>query len=96
MDQSSSSDESLDSDAFGPLLSISEPAIIELAAKIRSRIFDGRISNAQLLHRVAGSYNIVHIIQLDELKFVIRVPSFRWGDGLTENSARALESQIAT
>lgn len=96
MHQSSSSDDSLDSDAFGTLLSIPETSITQLAANVRSRIFDAQTSNAQVLRRVAGSYNLVHIVQLDELKLVIRVPATGWGDGLTDSAARALESQVTT
>ena len=96
MRQASSSDDSLDCDAFGPLLFIPETSITQLAVNVRSRIFDARTSNARVLRRVAGSYNLVHIVQLDELKLVIRVPATGWGDGLTDDAARALESQVTT
>jgi aminoglycoside phosphotransferase (APT) family kinase protein len=92
MHQSSPSDDDLDSNVFGTLLSISETSIIQLAAKV----FGAQTSNAQVLRRVAGSYNLVHIVQLDELQLVIRVPATGWGDGLTDDAARALESQVTT
>ena len=49
---------------------------------------------SSLVARIYGSYNLVHIVQLDDLKLVIRVPATGWGDGMTKTAARALASQV--
>lgn len=97
---SSESSEDLDTETFGPLLSISEDSLVGLAAKIRADALSGAHSSSssgRLVRRIGGSYNLVHIIQLDgDFTLVIRIPATGWGDGLTATAAYAMESQVAT
>ena len=90
------SDVDLEPEVFGPLIAIREPALVRLALDISNRILHVPSSNGKLISRIGGSYNIVHIVQLDEIKLVIRVPATGWGFGMTELAARALQSQVAT
>jgi hypothetical protein len=79
------------------LLSISETSLVHLATNIRAASFDGASSSSGLLvKRFIGSYNLVHIIQLDAFKLAIRVPATGWGEGITATAARAMESQVST
>ncbi|KAI4858978.1 kinase-like protein [Hypoxylon rubiginosum] len=91
-----SSNEDIDRDSFGPLLDISEESLIHLATDIRKRCFNKSTSIARYVSCAIGSYNIIHFIQLDEHRFVIRLPITGWGSGKNETAARAMESQVAT
>ena len=51
-------------------------------------------SSGCLVTRITGSYNLIHIIQLDDSILVIRIPATGWGSGITKAAARALESQV--
>ncbi|KAH6954057.1 kinase-like domain-containing protein, partial [Ilyonectria sp. MPI-CAGE-AT-0026] len=42
------------------------------------------------------SYNIIHVVELESIKLVIRVPATGCGSGMTLVAARAMESQVAT
>lgn len=93
----SQSSEDLDPETFGPLLDIPESALVNLATKTRADILHTTSSSGCLVRRIGGSYNLVHIIQLDEdFKLVIRIPATGWGDGITATAAHALESQVDT
>ncbi|XXG99976.1 hypothetical protein Hte_006317 [Hypoxylon texense] len=81
---------------FGPLPGISEESLIHLAIDIRKRQFNVSTSNGRHISRIIGGYNIVHIIQLDDFKLVIRIPATGWGAGNDETAARAMESQVST
>ena len=72
------------------------PCLIKLATSIRSGILNAHTSSAKVIARVAGSWNFVHILQLDDHQLVIRVPATGWGDGLSPDATQALESQAAT
>lgn len=89
-------DGGFDREVFGPLIDIPEESLVRLALRISNQILDAPSSNGRLVARIVGSYNIIHIIQLDDTKIVIRVPVTGWGSLLTETAARALESQVAT
>jgi hypothetical protein len=66
----SQSSNDLDPEAFGPLLDIPESSLVTLATKIRADILNTTTSSSgRLLRRIAGSYNLVHIIQLDNDDF---------------------------
>ncbi|KAM0355702.1 hypothetical protein ACHAPU_000087 [Fusarium lateritium] len=86
----------IDAEVFGPLATISEDALVALATRIGSQVLHVPTDNVSLVNRIAGSYNIVHVIQLDSMKLVIRVPATGWGAGLTKTAADALASQVAT
>ncbi|KAL7923764.1 kinase-like domain-containing protein [Trichoderma austrokoningii] len=53
-------------------------------------------SGGELVERISGSYNIVHVVELKHVKLVIRVPATGWGSGMTPTAAHAMESQVAT
>ncbi|KAM7209875.1 Protein kinase-like domain containing protein [Rhypophila decipiens] len=93
---SSQSGEDLNPEPFGPLLSIPESSLVNLAMKTRAEVLNTTSLSGRLVRRIGGSYNLVHIIQLDDFKLVIRIPATAWGDGLTATAAHAMESQIAT
>jgi len=82
-------------EVFGWLLSITVGDMTRLASRIRHRVLHASTSTSRLVARVAGPFNLVHIVELDHLKRVIRVPaSTGSGDGMTKTAARALESQV--
>jgi aminoglycoside phosphotransferase (APT) family kinase protein len=91
----SSNGSEIDAEVFGPLARIPEDDIIALASRIGSQVLRVSTNNAKLVKRVSGSYNIVHIIQLETMKLVIRVPATGWGAGMTKTAADALASQVA-
>ena len=97
---SSSSDGSeIDAEVFGPLASISEDSLRALASRVARDVgisTDNRFDNIALIRRICGSYNIVHIMEVETTKLVIRVLAFGWGDGMSKAAADALKSQVAT
>jgi len=95
----SQTDEDSDAETFGPLLHIPEASLVKLAMQIRADVFHmtSCSSSSRLVDRISGSYNLVHIIQLDsDLQLVIRIPATGWGARLTPPAAAAIESQLAT
>lgn len=91
----------LDADVFGPLVSILADSLICLATKIQDEALDIQASSGSLFARVGGSYNIAHIIRLNngprnDLELVIRVPASGWGTGMTGTAASAIRSQVTT
>lgn len=96
MDPTESSLDDLDNDVFGPLVAIPPESLVLLAKNLRSKIFKISTSAGSLIARIGGSYNLVHVVQLDDFKLVIRVPATGWGSGMTTAAAHALESQVAT
>lgn len=95
MDRAESPDD-LDGDVFGPLITISPESLILLAKNIRSKVFEKSTAAGRLLSRIGGSYNLVHIIQLDDFKLVVQLPATGWGNGMNAAAAHALESQVVT
>ncbi|OTA67160.1 hypothetical protein K449DRAFT_309236, partial [Hypoxylon sp. EC38] len=43
-----------------------------------------------------GEYNIIHIIQLDDVKFVIKLSVCGWGEAMTAIAADSIESEVST
>ncbi|KAI6086892.1 kinase-like protein [Hypoxylon rubiginosum] len=86
----------IDYRAFGPLVDISEESLILLATDFRKRCFNKSTSESKYICRKNGSFNLVHIVQLDDFKLVIRIPVTGWGSGKTEKAAHAMESQVDT
>ncbi|CVK90283.1 uncharacterized protein FMAN_08723 [Fusarium mangiferae] len=95
-DDGSDDGSELDRDVFGPLVDITEESIIALATRIAKDVLHVIPGKAELLNTVSGSYNIVHIVQLETVKLVIRIPATGWGDGMTKAAEDALSSQVAT
>ena len=96
---SSSDGSEIDAEVFGPLASISEDSLRALASRVARDVgisTDNSFDNVALARRICGSYNIVHIMEVETTKLVIRVPAFGWGDGMSKAAADALKSQVAT
>lgn len=85
-----------DSETFGPLVAITAESLVLLASNIANRCLHLPNSSGKLVARISGSYNITHVIELENVKLVIRVPATGWGSGITTTAARAMESQVAT
>lgn len=85
-----------DPETFGPLLAITTESLILLASKIANQCLNIPSSSGKLITRISGSFNIVHVVELENIKLVIRVPATGWGSGMTPTAARAMESQVAT
>ncbi|KAI1411894.1 kinase-like protein [Hypoxylon sp. FL1857] len=81
---------------FGPLVNIPETSLITLARGIRERVLHASTTRGEHVSRIVGWYSLVHIIQLDDIKLVIRIPSSGWGSAMTETAAHAIESDVAT
>ncbi|KAH6886251.1 kinase-like domain-containing protein [Thelonectria olida] len=54
------------------------------------------LSGGKLVARKRGSFNIVHIVELDTITLVIRVPVTGWGGEMTPAVKDAMDSQVAT
>ena len=67
MAQKSNNDD-LDSEVFGPLVSIPTDSLLRLAKNIRHRVLRTATSTGNIIARIGGSYNLIHIIQLDGFK----------------------------
>ncbi|KAH6982304.1 hypothetical protein BKA56DRAFT_720763 [Ilyonectria sp. MPI-CAGE-AT-0026] len=85
-----------DPETFGPLLAITAESLILLASNIANQCLHISCSSGKLVARIAGDFNIIHIVELENIKLVIRVPATGWGSGMTPTTARAMESQVAT
>lgn len=81
---------------FGPLLFISVENLLKLATRIRKDALGTETRQSRFIRQYNGEYNINHIIQLDNLKLVIRVPASGWGAGRTLDAVNSLKSQVAT
>ncbi|KAF6782191.1 hypothetical protein CSOJ01_16020 [Colletotrichum sojae] len=88
-----------DRDRFGPLLDISEAAIVRLATNIaisHNLLHPNRLGG-KVVSTPSGSYNLCHVVELaDSTKLVIRIPATGWGSHHTPEAAAAMESQAAT
>ncbi|KAF5679558.1 altered inheritance of mitochondria mitochondrial [Fusarium denticulatum] len=71
-DDGSDDDSELDRDVFGPLVDISEESIVALVTRVAKDVLHVLPGKAELLNTVSGSYNIVHIVQIETVKLVIR------------------------
>lgn len=85
-----------DPETFGPLVAITAESLVLLASNIASRYLHLPSSSGKLVARINGSYNITHVVELESVKLVIRVPATGWGSGMTPTAAHAMESHVAT
>lgn len=85
-----------DPETFGPLVAITADSLVLLASNIANQCLHLPNSSGKLVARLSGSYNIIHIVELESVKLVIRVPATGWGSGMTPTAAHAMESQAAT
>ncbi|KAG6363430.1 hypothetical protein INS49_008529 [Diaporthe citri] len=93
---SSSASDSEDEAAFGRLVNITAADLVALGSRIRELVSEAKTSNGCLVETFSGSFNLVHILQLDKAKMVIRNPiSGQFGD-LSGPSKEALESEVQT
>ena len=82
---------------FGPLLSISDQSLANLALDIRKANSTDHFTTAKCISRLNGSYNLVHIIEFDDgYRLVVRIPATGWADRFTESAKRSLISQAVT
>ncbi|KAK9428614.1 hypothetical protein V1505DRAFT_357644 [Lipomyces doorenjongii] len=82
---------------FGTLLSISDQSLVTLASNVRRRLSGGGLTNGQVVSRLNGSYNLVHIVEFDDsVRYVVRVPATGWGSRFTAIAKRSLVSQALT
>ncbi|KAJ7055814.1 hypothetical protein C8F01DRAFT_1373324 [Mycena amicta] len=84
---------------FGRLRDIKHADLIVLAARIRRDVLhsESSTSNSRLVQTCSGSYNLVHIIELQEdFKMVIRVPITGKSGSLQGAAKQAFESQVET
>ncbi|KAI1180851.1 kinase-like domain-containing protein [Nemania sp. FL0916] len=89
--------ETPDPEIFGPLAAIAPESLVLLASNIAKRCLDlPPNTSGKLVGRTYGSFNIVHIIELGDVKLVIRVPAWGWGSRLTQTAVDAMESHVAT
>lgn len=96
MSSSTTSDDSGDEDTFGRLLNITAADLIALGSRIRELVSKTKTSNGCLVETCSGSFNLVHILQLDETKMVIRIPINGQSGDLPSPAKEALESQVLT
>lgn len=93
---SSNASDSEDEATFGCLVNITAADLVALGSRIRELVSKAKTSNGCLVETFSGSFNLVHILQLDEAKMVIRIPiSGQFGD-LSGPVKEALESQVQT
>lgn len=93
---SSSASDSGDEAAFGPLVNITAADLVALGSRIRKLISKAETRNGCLIESLSGSFNLVHILRLDEANMVIRIPiGGQFGD-LTGPAKEVLESQVQT
>ncbi|KAI0139467.1 kinase-like domain-containing protein [Hypoxylon sp. NC0597] len=95
-DDGSSSPDSSDEDVFGPLMETNKAAIVSLAVRIRNRVLRKQTLEAKYVSTRIGEYNIIHIVQLDDDKFVFKIPVCGWGDAMTPTAEDSIESEVCT
>lgn len=93
---SSSASDSEDEAAFGRLVNITAVDLVTLGSRIRELVSKAKTSNGHLVETSSGSFNLVHILQLDEAKTVIRIPISGQSGDLSGPAKEALESQVQT
>lgn len=91
-DSASSGDEA----AFGRLWSITPADLVALSSRIRKLVSKAQTSEGHLVETCSGSYNLVHIVQLDDTKMVIRIPVCGQAGDLPSLAGEALASQVYT
>lgn len=94
---SSTGEQHILEERFGPLLSISDGSLTSLASNIRKATSTDHFTTAKCISRLNGSYNLVHIFEFNDGHIlVIRIPATGWADQFTESAKRALLSQALT
>jgi len=72
---SSQSGKDLNPEAFGSLLSIPKSSLVNLTMITKAEVLNTTSLSSRLVRRIGGLYNLVHIIQRDDFKLVIRIPA---------------------
>lgn len=96
MSSSSASDSEDRAATFGPLVNITAADLVALGSRIRELDSKEKTSSGCLIETLSGSFNLVHIIQLNEAKMVIRIPVTGQFEDLHGPAKEALESQVQT
>lgn len=96
MSSSSASDCEDMAATFGTLVNITAADLVALGSRIRELVLKEKTSGGCLVETLGGSFNLVHIIQLDEARMVIRIPASGQFGGLHGPAKEALESQVQT
>jgi hypothetical protein len=82
---------------FGHLLDITDESLVLLASRIAQTELKLPKASGNVVARLSGSYNIVHIVQYEGAdKIVIRVPATGRDSDLTGNEEKAMQSYAAT
>lgn len=96
-------DSSVDEDReiFGPLLDITDESLITLAKRIAGSTLHMTPNKGEVINRISGTYNIIHIVGVTNLdasvtKLVIRVACTSWNSGHTPIVVDSMKSQVAT
>lgn len=93
---SSSASDSGGEVAFGCLSNIAAVDLVALGLRIRKLTSKAKTRNGCLIETLSGSFNLVHILQFDKAKMVIRIPIGGQFGNLTGPAKEALESQVQT
>lgn len=64
-----------DCEIFGPLVDITAESLVLLASNVANQCLHLPSSGGKLVARIDGSYNIIHVVELEGIKLVIRVPA---------------------
>lgn len=81
---------------FGRLLKITAAELITLGSRIRDMVFKIEAFDRRLVKTCMGSFKLVHVLQLDEFKMVIRIPTAGQSGDLRDAAKEAFESQVQT
>ena len=98
VESNSDSDAEYLAERFGCLLSMGADSLEALAGRIRkSSCSDAYQGHCQLVSRLNGSYNLVHVLDFtDGIKYVIRVPLTAQEGRFDENAQRELRAHALT
>ncbi|KAL1879222.1 hypothetical protein Daus18300_001801 [Diaporthe australafricana] len=88
--------DSEDETNFGRLLNITAAELTALASRIRDMVFKTETVDGRQVKICMGSFNVVHILQLDEFMMVIRIPTTGQSGDLRDAAKEAFESQVQT
>ncbi|KAF7560134.1 hypothetical protein G7046_g4028 [Stylonectria norvegica] len=84
------------SDHYKHLRSITDNSIVSLATKIRTQVLGESTISGEVLYRLGGNFNMNHVVQLDDMKMVLRVPVVGSKNTMTREDVILMESHVAT
>jgi hypothetical protein len=89
-------DPDLDPETISTLMELEAESLVLLALNIAKRCLDIQSSGGKLIQGYGGSFHVTHVVELETIKLVIRVPCTGWCGGMTPTAKDALDSQVAT